>query len=301
MEIIKIIGIAVAAFLTSCGNGMDVNKNTSSLDYQKVNNIVKDTTIYGDLYNKFDSNGKRTGLWKECDGPFFREKCYRNGKLEGIYKEYFMSTGRLSSIAKIAPSVKDSFFFIFNDSSHILLYYNDFDYNSQPIIGEYDRYVPEYRCYCWQYLPSGNLFSCDVIGFDDTCLEYAEDFGERIYFKDDGTVVGKPVDDRFISLNVRILNAMKKDVNKSDSTGLRQGLWVEDEGYVEAYYKDGALNGLYRKYSKKTGTLESFGEYCHGEKIGAWFYFDDYGRLSGQRTYEGNGKFNLVGFTGGDS
>jgi len=71
----------------------------------------------------------------------------------------------------------------------------------------------------------------------------------------------------------------KTDINRTDSTGRRQGFWIDDDGYVEAYYKNGALNGIYRSYSTRTGTLLSFGNFTNGEKTGKWLYFDDHGKL----------------------
>ena len=69
------------------------------------------------------------------------------------------------------------------------------------------------------------------------------------------------------------------DINQTDSCGRRQGLWLEDDGYREVYYKDGVVDGIFRSYSRKTGTLLSIGWYCKGMLSGRWFYFDEQGKL----------------------
>ena len=69
------------------------------------------------------------------------------------------------------------------------------------------------------------------------------------------------------------------DINQTDSCGRRQGLWLEDDGYREVYYKDGVVDGIFRSYSRKTGTLLSIGWYCKGMLSGRWFYFDKQGKL----------------------
>ena len=64
-----------------------------------------------------------------------------------------------------------------------------------------------------------------------------------------------------------------------EDTQATQGLWLEDDGYREVYYKDGVVDGIFRSYSRKTGTLLSIGWYCKGMLSGRWFYFDEQGKL----------------------
>lgn len=75
---------------------------------------------------------------------------------------------------------------------------------------------------------------------------------------------------------------IKKERSGLKQSGLlrpRQGLWLEDDGYREVYYKDGVVDGIFRSYSRKTGTLLSIGWYCKGMLSGRWFYFDEQGKL----------------------
>lgn len=61
--------------------------------------------------------------------------------------------------------------------------------------------------------------------------------------------------------------------NLKDSLGRKQGLWIEYNPLIQAYYKDDQLNGVYRVYSRLCCTLTEFGEYSNGKPIGKWHHF----------------------------
>lgn len=73
--------------------------------------------------------------------------------------------------------------------------------------------------------------------------------------------------------------SMGQIVNQIDKNGKKQGLWIEDDGLTEGYYKDDLPNGIFRYYHKKNHTLYSFGEFEQGEEIGNWYYFNETGAI----------------------
>jgi len=68
-------------------------------------------------------------------------------------------------------------------------------------------------------------------------------------------------------------------INKKDSQGKKQGLWIEDNGLKEIYYLNGLKNGVYKSYFQKTGKLEALGWYEQDKSTGNWCYFDEASRL----------------------
>ncbi len=67
--------------------------------------------------------------------------------------------------------------------------------------------------------------------------------------------------------------------NLRDSKGLKTGLWIENKGLIEVYYKNNLRDGVYRAYNKKNGKLSGFGEYTKDMKSGTWHYFDEKSQL----------------------
>ncbi len=57
-------------------------------------------------------------------------------------------------------------------------------------------------------------------------------------------------------------------INSVDNAGQKIGLWVENDGLIEAYYRDGELEGIFKSYYRKNGKLGVFGEYTNGDRTG---------------------------------
>jgi antitoxin component YwqK of YwqJK toxin-antitoxin module len=68
--------------------------------------------------------------------------------------------------------------------------------------------------------------------------------------------------------------------NLTDAAGKKVGLWVEENGSIEVYYKDGLRDGVFRSYERDIGRLITFGEFKNGNAVGTWYYFDREGYLS---------------------
>jgi antitoxin component YwqK of YwqJK toxin-antitoxin module len=69
------------------------------------------------------------------------------------------------------------------------------------------------------------------------------------------------------------------NINHLDSNGQKIGLWIENDGLNEVYYKDGKRNGTFKSYSKKNRRLSGFGEYTNGKRTGVWYYFNENGQI----------------------
>ncbi len=69
------------------------------------------------------------------------------------------------------------------------------------------------------------------------------------------------------------------EINLRDNKGLKAGLWIENKGLTEVYYKNNLRDGVFRSYNKKDRKLSGFGEYTKGLKSGTWYYFDEKSQL----------------------
>ena len=135
--------------------------------------------------------------------------------------------------------------------------------------------IYKYRCRIAVYFRNGALSQLQ----EEKYNEDPEIDGETIwtkYFRKDGSESDIDMMEYAIAQN---RDERRLDINQTDSCGRRQGLWLEDDGYREVYYKDGVVDGIFRSYSRKTGTLLSIGWYCKGMLSGRWFYFDKQGKL----------------------
>jgi len=67
--------------------------------------------------------------------------------------------------------------------------------------------------------------------------------------------------------------------NLRNTVGNKVGLWVENNGQIEVYYKDGLRDGVFRLYEGNTWRLTLFGEFRNGRRVGIWYFFDREGYL----------------------
>jgi hypothetical protein len=53
------------------------------------------------------------------------------------------------------------------------------------------------------------------------------------------------------------------NINQLNGEGKKMGLWTENNGNTEAYYKNGIRDGLFKNYNRKNGKLSVLGEFLH--------------------------------------
>lgn len=83
--------------------------------------------------------------------------------------------------------------------------------------------------------------------------------------------------------------------NQLDDKGKKVGLWIENNGLIEAYYKAGLKEGIFKSYNRKNGKLSALGEFTEGKKSGTWYYFDETSHLILQECeIEGNTSYTRM-------
>ena len=249
----------------------------SELDSLSKISIIKDTTVWQG-FNRVNRKGQRVGMWKEVDNGDYIEIEYGAVGKTDIIKQYSLITGSLTGLCVTRVNGIFEIMYSFEDFRHIYAVLSDFRIN-QESCGNDDRgtraNIYKYKCMIVVFFLNGGISQIE----EDEYIEEPEIDGETIwikYYRKDGT-------ESDINLmeyhGARNRDERRLDVNKTDSLGRRQGLWLEDDGYKEVYYKDGVVDGVFRSYSRETGTLLSIGWYSKGILSGRWFYFDDYGKL----------------------
>ena len=241
----------------------------TELDSLSKISIIKDTTVWPG-FNLINRQGSRVGVWKETDNSTYTELEYFKGGKETIQKIYSRKTG---SLEIFVHDIEDNFGDIYYsfDFKSIVVQCSNFRLNNREFIGRMpNRNRYKYRCIIIGFFSNGAVSSIGDMEYYESPMCDGEDLWMR-YFKEDGT-----------ESDVDLYDYKKRrgrDLNNLDSCGRRQGLWLEDDGYREVYYKDGVVDGIFRSYSRKTGTLLSIGWYCKGMLSGRWFYFDEQGKL----------------------
>lgn len=69
------------------------------------------------------------------------------------------------------------------------------------------------------------------------------------------------------------------NINQLNDEGKKEGLWIEYNGLITAYYKNGVKDGVFIYYNRKYGRVHAFGEYKQDFPSGTWYYFNDEGIL----------------------
>lgn len=246
------------------------SKRMTELDSLSKISIIKDTTVWPG-FNRVNRNGQRMGMWKET-GTFYYEYEYSEDGNEVVFKKYSRLTGTLMCLVHNKENNRCDTYYHFDYKRPLDFTCLNFRPNKE--YRKLARRIPnsnvyKYRCTLLSFFRNGTISSIEEIDYDEDPLWDGEELWVR-YFKEDGTESDVDLYD---------YKWKGRDLNNLDSCGRRQGLWLEDDGYREVYYKDGVVDGIFRSYSRKTGTLLSIGWYCKGMLSGRWFYFDEQGKL----------------------
>jgi antitoxin component YwqK of YwqJK toxin-antitoxin module len=95
-------------------------------------------------------------------------------------------------------------------------------------------------------------------------------------------------------------NLEGKSINRIDSNGLKQGIWVKHitpKIIDTMFYRDNLLNGPYKSYFLKSGNLRHSGEYSMGEIVGVWRYFN-LGKLRAEEVERGKNQDSVKDING---
>lgn len=208
-------------------------------------------------------------VFKYPNGNVSSEGYIRNGKPDGYWKSYYV-TGVLKSEGKRRNHLLDSIWVFYSQTGDTL---EKISYLYGKKSGYYYKYKRDrsYGLYVW----SRELYAADKR--QGTAYRYYPDGSVKqtipyIDGKKQGLSREYDEEGKLITLyeyNNDFLISRER-INRTDSEGLKQGPWKEfyEDGKIktEMSYKDGLLNGYYKKYNKK-GILTETMLYDNGKIV----------------------------------
>ena len=192
--------------------------------------------IIAQKINQFDSNKKRTGIWRKYypNQTIRYEGEFKNGKEVGVFKFYRESESRFPAIIKIYKEENDTISASF--------------YNTKGKLQSKGFFIDKTRVGEWKYyFPDGKLMS------------------EEFYIDDqlDGKLVNYYPNGKATEITY-YKNGVKNGVSQKFSS---DGILIE-----EVHFVDGKLNGT-AKYFELNGDLKETGDYKDNKRVGKWEYF----------------------------
>jgi len=188
--------------------------------------------------NRFDENGKRTGVWKK----YYPNKRIRysgqfeNGKEVGVFKFYDITESKRPVVIKT--------FFPGSDSLFVQFYRLNGSIQTEGVLNRKKR-VGNWK----YYYPDGTIMSEE--NYKNGLLD-----GEQLVYYPDGQVT------EFAVYKDGLLHGVASKYSD-------QGVLIE-----EVTYLNGKANGL-AKYFELNGDLKETGYYKDGQRIGKWEYYLD--------------------------
>ena len=209
--------------------------------------------IFSQKINQFDSENRRTGIWKKLysNQEIRYEGQFKNGKEIGIFKFYEFSNSKQPSIIKNfiekTDSVKVHFF------------------SSKGILQSKGFFIEKNRVGRWQYFfKDGKIMSEEF--YNQGKLE-----GKLINFYPNGKTTEI----------TEYKNDLKHGISQKYSS---DGILIE-----EVTYENGILNGSAKFYELK-GNLKEKGIYKNGKKFGKWEFYID-GEITDEKKIEKNNTY----------
>lgn len=194
--------------------------------------------VFSQKINRFDENGKRTGIWKK----FYPNKRIRysgefeNGKEVGVFKFYDITESKRPVVIKT--------FFPDSDSLFVQFYRLNGSIQTEGVLNRKKR-VGNWK----YYYPDGTIMSEE--NYKNGLLN-----GEQLVYYPDGQVT------EFAVYKDGLLHGVTSKYSD-------QGVLIE-----EVTYLNGKANGL-AKYFELNGDLKETGHYKDGQRIGKWEYYLD--------------------------
>lgn len=192
--------------------------------------------LYSQKINQFDTNKKRTGVWKKYykNKQLRYEGQFKNGKEVGVFKFYSESNSGFPSIIKRYHEQNDSVQVEF--------------YTTKGKLQSKGNFINKNRVGKWlYYFESGKLMSIEH--YNNGKLD-----GELINYYPNG----KPTE------ITNYKNGEKEGLSKKFSS---DGILIE-----EVNYANNKLNGL-GKYYELNGNLKEKGMYKNGKRVGKWEFY----------------------------
>jgi len=147
---------------------------------------------YSDKINQLNINGQKEGLWKENINEYWRtEIYYKNGKKNGVYKEFSIARGELSTFGEYKNDTIIGTWYYFGDYGHLMMIQKDFSKNTFPIPSIYQAqgYCPS-KCYSIMFYPNGMKKSEGILLWDNNPeSDFTFEYGEWKYYDETGKLV----------------------------------------------------------------------------------------------------------------
>ena len=275
----------------------DGSKNGETYQYNIEGDIIeelyfeKGLLTKKQLINQLDENGLKTGYWRKYypSGILESEANYKEGKLNGLYKQY----NKYGSLEVINYMYLDS---ISSNSRDIVLIDLYREYypggTKEKLVGGLTNGLRngQYRSYDIDgNLVQGYLYSNDTIIAEGIILNDGTYDGDWKYFYTSGEVQseGKYEEGKKNGLWTYFYKNGKIQQKGKYINGIYEGQWTwyYENGAIRAqeFYRKGKLEGTIVEYDEQGNELTK-GEYYAGLKEGTWFYHVENYKETGQFT-----------------
>lgn len=157
-----------------------------------LNNYTFAQKEYKGKINLVNEKGKKEGLWIEKQGNHFQaEIYYKNGIESGIFKRY-NGFGKLDTFGEYKDGEMIGTWFDFGDDGHLTFTLEKFAKNTDSVLVDRRRFMPEYKCYTKSYHPNGEIENEGTLLFfkdDGPYLDTTIEFGEWKYYDESGKLI----------------------------------------------------------------------------------------------------------------
>ena len=120
--------------------------------YSKNNKLIEKSP--NEFINQTDKNGLRYGLWKDDRKGIL--SYYKNGKLNGVYRVFSKTTGKLSCFGEYANGFRTGNWFYFNEKSQLVMIEKNISVNTDKIKKDDGKeIVPKFKSYVIIYYTNG--------------------------------------------------------------------------------------------------------------------------------------------------
>lgn len=260
-------------------------KNGDSYTYNQAGEIIEEAYFEKgqltkkQLINQYDKDSLKTGLWRSYypNGTLKTEANYKEGKLNGLYKQY----NKYGSLEAINYMELDSVSSNSRDIELIELYREYYPGGEiEKVVGGLTngKKNGQFRVYDEKgQLVNGFLYENDTIIAEGLILNDGTYDGEWEYFYPSGKILAKGVYEngkKNGTWTYYYENGKTQQTGKyTDGIYSGQWFWYYPNGAIRAqeFYRKGKLEGTIVEYDEAGNELTR-GEYYSGLREGEWFY-----------------------------
>ncbi len=125
------------------------------IHFYSKNNKLKEK-LPNEFINQTDKNGLRYGLWKDDHKGIL--SYYKNGKLNGVYRVFSKTTGKLSCFGEYTTGIRTGNWFYFNEKSQLVMTEKNISVNTDKTKkNDGKEFIPKFKSYVIIYYTNGNI------------------------------------------------------------------------------------------------------------------------------------------------